>query len=167
MLPCASIAHIYGLSNNFSAAITYVAGWEGRICMNRLEFMRRPLGSISSNISSNNSKNSDCLIIVNTCTRKLHFIKDRQLYRSYPIAVGKVLHDTKPGVYRILCMEKCPGGRYGARWMGLNKKHYSIHGTDDPLSIGRRVSHGCIRMYNRDVIELYDMVDIGTRVRIV
>jgi lipoprotein-anchoring transpeptidase ErfK/SrfK len=126
--------------------------------MNRFDFMRRPIYS--------NTK-SEYMIIVNTCTRKLHLIKDKQLYRSYPIAVGKMLRNTKPGVYRILCKDDKPGGRYGARWMGLNKKHYSIHGTDDPFSIGKPVSHGCIRMYNRDVIELFDMVDIDTRVRIV
>jgi lipoprotein-anchoring transpeptidase ErfK/SrfK len=51
-------------------------------------------------------------------------------------------------------------------WMGLNKKHYGIHGTFFPQSIGKMVSHGCIRMYNSDVLELARKVPIGTPVEI-
>lgn len=48
--------------------------------------------------------------------------------------------------------------------MGLSKPHYGIHGTNNPSSIGKNVSHGCIRMYNRDVLELASKVPIGTKV---
>ena len=50
--------------------------------------------------------------------------------------------------------------------MGLNVKwgQYGIHGTTDQGSIGRAVSGGCIRMFNNDIKELYDMVSIGTPV---
>ena len=41
---------------------------------------------------------------------------------------------------------------------------YAIHGTNNPASIGGFVSYGCIRMHNRDIRELYRMVDIGTPV---
>ena len=40
---------------------------------------------------------------------------------------------------------------FGTRWMGLSKPHYGIHGTNNPSSIGKAVSLGCIRMYNRDI----------------
>jgi L,D-transpeptidase ErfK/SrfK len=43
---------------------------------------------------------------------------------------------------------------------------YGIHGTDQPESIGNAASHGCVRMLNEDVIELYDIVPLGTEVRI-
>lgn len=56
-----------------------------------------------------------------------------------------------------------PGGPFGVRWMGLSKPHY---GTNNPSSIGKAVSHGCIRMYNKDVLELYNIVPIGTPVKI-
>jgi lipoprotein-anchoring transpeptidase ErfK/SrfK len=59
-----------------------------------------------------------------------------------------------------------PGGPFGVFWMGLSKPHYGIHGTNDPSSIGKMVSHGCIRMYNEDVIALSQLVSIGTRVTI-
>ncbi|CCF15163.1 putative L,D-transpeptidase YkuD domain protein [Brevibacillus laterosporus GI-9] len=50
--------------------------------------------------------------------------------------------------------------------MGLSKPHYGIHGTNNPASIGKYVSHGCIRMYNRDVETLAKLVPIGTPVYI-
>ena len=41
---------------------------------------------------------------------------------------------------------------------------YGIHGTDDPSSIGRAASHGCVRLRNEDIAKLYDMVPVGTAV---
>ena len=55
---------------------------------------------------------------------------------------------------------------FGALWMGLSKPHYGIDGTNNPASIGKNVSHGCIRMFNHDVLELSSRVPIGTRVAI-
>jgi lipoprotein-anchoring transpeptidase ErfK/SrfK len=52
----------------------------------------------------------------------------------------------------------------GAAAMGLSRGNYAIHGTNDPSSIGRFVSHGCIRMHNADVLDLYSRVSIGTPV---
>jgi lipoprotein-anchoring transpeptidase ErfK/SrfK len=61
-----------------------------------------------------------------------------------------------------------PGGDpinpLGPRAMYLGKTTYRIHGTDAPWTVGQEVSHGCIRMYNADVIDLYDRVGVGTRV---
>jgi hypothetical protein len=62
-----------------------------------------------------------------------------------------------------------PGGPFGTRWMKLNVPWggYGIHGTDNPSSIGTAASHGCVRMYNEDVNELYDIVPLGTPVQII
>ena len=49
----------------------------------------------------------------------------------------------------------------GTRWIGLDIKHIGIHGTDAPASIGYRRSHGCIRMRNRDVEELFEWLRPG------
>jgi lipoprotein-anchoring transpeptidase ErfK/SrfK len=46
----------------------------------------------------------------------------------------------------------------------LDRGEYAIHGTNSPGSIGRFVSHGCIRMHNADIMELYARVGVGTRV---
>ncbi|WP_318614961.1 L,D-transpeptidase [Sporosarcina sp. YIM B06819] len=80
----------------------------------------------------------------------------------YPIAVGKMVTSTPMGTYRIINKQSNPGGPFGAFWIGLSKPHYGIHGTNNPVSIGKSVSHGCIRMLNKDVLELASMVRIGT-----
>ena len=61
-----------------------------------------------------------------------------------------------------------PGGHplnpLGVRALYLGASHYRIHGTDAPWTIGQDASSGCIRMFNNDVIDLYDRVGVGTRV---
>jgi lipoprotein-anchoring transpeptidase ErfK/SrfK len=57
-----------------------------------------------------------------------------------------------------------PGNPLGARAMYLGNTIYRIHGTNDPSTIGGRVSSGCIRLTNADVIDLYNHVSIGTKV---
>jgi len=57
-----------------------------------------------------------------------------------------------------------PGNPLGARAMYLGASEYRIHGTNDPTTIGKFVSSGCIRMTNEDVRDLFSRVDIGTRV---
>ena len=57
-----------------------------------------------------------------------------------------------------------PGNPLGARAMYLGGTVYRIHGTNDPSTIGKRVSSGCIRMLNEDVTDLYTRVGVGTKV---
>jgi lipoprotein-anchoring transpeptidase ErfK/SrfK len=57
-----------------------------------------------------------------------------------------------------------PGNPLGARAMYLGNTEYRIHGTNDPSTIGKRVSSGCIRLTNEDVEDLYNRVTIGTKV---
>jgi lipoprotein-anchoring transpeptidase ErfK/SrfK len=57
-----------------------------------------------------------------------------------------------------------PANPMGEAVLGLNRGNYAIHGTNSPGSVGHFVSHGCIRMYNRDILDLYRRVGIGTRV---
>jgi lipoprotein-anchoring transpeptidase ErfK/SrfK len=78
---------------------------------------------------------------------------------------------TPTGTYRIINKVPYPYSRpggpltpYGTLWMGLSRRGYGIHGTNNPASIGKRVSKGCIRMYNRDVEDLSRRVPIGTTV---
>ena len=63
-----------------------------------------------------------------------------------------------------------PGGHpmnpMGVRALYLGATMYRIHGTDAPWSIGQAVSKGCIRMYNKDVVDLYDRVPVGSRVTV-
>ncbi len=57
-----------------------------------------------------------------------------------------------------------PGNPLGARAMYLGGSVYRIHGTNDPSTIGHRVSSGCIRLTNEDVSDLYSRVNVGTKV---
>jgi len=57
-----------------------------------------------------------------------------------------------------------PGNPLGARAMYLGSTQYRIHGTNAPDTIGKRVSSGCIRMLNDDVVDLYEHVNVGTKV---
>ena len=57
-----------------------------------------------------------------------------------------------------------PGNPLGARAMYLGSSQYRIHGTNDPSTIGKFVSSGCIRLTNEDVADLYSRVDVGTKV---
>ena len=54
----------------------------------------------------------------------------------------------------------------GTRWLGLSHKGYGIHGTNRPDSIGKNASHGCIRMRNREVEELFKLVAVGDQVEL-
>ena len=98
--------------------------------------------------------------------RWLKLFHNGALQKQYPIAVGSVLYDTPIGSYIILNKAPNPGGPFGTMWMSLSKQSYGIHGTNDPSSIGKAVSRGCIRMYNPDVEELSRIVPIGTQVNI-
>ena len=98
--------------------------------------------------------------------RTLSLYRDGVLQKTYPIAVGRMLNETPVGNYIILNKAPNPGGPFGTMWMSLSKEHYGIHGTNDPSSIGKAVSHGCVRMQNQDVEELARTIPIGTSVRI-
>jgi lipoprotein-anchoring transpeptidase ErfK/SrfK len=108
-------------------------------------------------------------IIVNTTEHTLSLYIDNELYKTYPVAVGKVNKPTPIGKFKIIQKSINPGGPFGARWMRLSAKngHYGIHGTNNPDSIGTDISSGCVRLNNEDVIEIYDLVPIGTSVEII
>jgi hypothetical protein len=57
-----------------------------------------------------------------------------------------------------------PGNPLGARALYLGTSEYRIHGTNDPTTIGKTVSSGCIRLTNEDVIDLYGRVQVGAKV---
>ena len=114
-------------------------------------------------------------IVVDKSRFRLYWVKDRVLVKSYPIAHGKKWGYTPPRVWRIDAKYRS-SGVYGPRKMRLFKRvstrygyryvftAYAIHGTDDPSSIGTMASAGCIRMYNRDVLDLFPRVPRGTMV---
>lgn len=103
-------------------------------------------------------------IQISVSKRKLTLYHNGKLVKIFPIAVGKMLTGTPTGDFVIVNRQLNPGGPFGVMWLSLSKQGYGIHGTNDPSSIGKAVSHGCVRMYNRDVLQLAHMVSNGTRV---
>lgn len=105
-------------------------------------------------------------IIVDLSAKQLILYRDGSVVRNFPVGVGKMVTPTPIGTYHIVNKIPNPGGPFGVMWMGLSIPHYGIHGTNNPASIGKVVSHGCIRMYNSDVLELSRLVSLGTPVKI-
>jgi hypothetical protein len=89
-----------------------------------------------------------------------------QKFKTYTVAVGNPSTPTPVGEYQVVYKGKNWGPSFGPRWLGLNVPwgSYGIHGTNKPYSIGQHQSHGCIRMRNSDVIELFEMIPLGTNV---
>jgi L,D-transpeptidase ErfK/SrfK len=89
-------------------------------------------------------------------------------FKQYPVAAGKPSTPSPIGEWKIISKEFDWGGAFGARWMGLNVPwgNYGLHGTNRPWSIGSPVSAGCIRMFNEDIIQVFEWVPVGTSVKI-
>jgi lipoprotein-anchoring transpeptidase ErfK/SrfK len=119
-------------------------------------------------------------LLVSIPDRKIAFLKDGRVVKVYQIAVGKQATPSPTGKFHIVSRVQRPtyyhagkvvgpGPRnpVGTRWMGLGYLGYGIHGTNVPGSIGKAASHGCIRMRNRDVEELFELVQVGDPVELV
>ena len=123
------------------------------------------------------------MIIVNTKKNTLNYYVNYTLVREFRCATGKASTPTPQRKTTIVNKIKnrpyyktgIPGGDprnpLGKRWMGLNidgtqGSTYGIHGNNNEKSIGKNVSHGCIRMHNSEVEWLFDQVPLGTVVLI-
>jgi lipoprotein-anchoring transpeptidase ErfK/SrfK len=120
------------------------------------------------------------VIVVSLEDRKLALLENGQIKKVYNVAVGKPTTPSPTGTYSIARRVKNPtyshdgktvlpgpGNPVGTRWMGLSVKGYGIHGTNEPRSIGKAASHGCIRMAKKDLEEMYEMVSVGDTVELV
>jgi hypothetical protein len=125
------------------------------------------LPSLMANPIKKKSEDST-YIVIDPIKNRLKLYVDSSPYKTYPIALGKRETPTPVGDLKIINKYKNWGNGFGTRWIGLNVSWgtYGIHGTNKPYSIGTDASHGCIRMLNQHVEELYELVDIGTRVTI-
>ena len=126
-------------------------------------------------------------IVVKTAERRLYFVLGGGQAIRYPVAVGRPgkqwqgtaqvngkhvqpawsppdeVRADNPKLPSVI-----PGGSshnpMGPRAMTLSGGQYAIHGTNKPSSIGTFASYGCIRMYNQDILDLFDRVAVGTPV---
>lgn len=124
---------------------------------------------------------SDWFIEVNKATNQLTLYQGGRVVKTYAVATGRSQSLTPEGTFEIVVKTVKPGWKgvagglpenpLGERWLGIRVKGdkgrtYGIHGTNDPSSIGTHASSGCVRMHNRDVIDLYNRVPLGTQVKI-
>src|ERR1700691_708686 len=120
------------------------------------------------------------VIVVSLEDRKLALVENGHVKKVYPVAVGKPTTPSPVGTFTIARRVKNPtyhhdgktvlpgpGNPVGTRWMGLSTKGYGIHGTNEPNSIGKAASHGCIRMAKADLEEFYMLVGVGDTVELV
>ncbi len=118
-------------------------------------------------------------VIVSVPDRKLAVLEDGRVLRVFRVAVGAKVSNSPTGEFEIINRVVNPAYYHpgtviapgkdnpvGTRWIGLNKKGYGIHGTNEPWSIGKAASHGCIRLRNRDVEQLFTILRVGDTVEI-
>ncbi|HEY4392130.1 MAG TPA: L,D-transpeptidase, partial [Paenibacillus sp.] len=107
-------------------------------------------------------------IVIDKDTHILAVASGNIILRSYKVGLGG--NKTPEGTYKVSDKVINPNGKdngeFGSRGMQLSDTNYAIHGTNDPDSIGKDESHGCIRMLKKDVEELFDMIPRGAKVQI-
>lgn len=132
-------------------------------------------------------------ITINLAEFRLYYVwqeQNRWRVRVYPVGIGSSGWDTPQGEFQIT--EKIvhpawyapasirkenpqlaaqipagPNNPLGEYWLGLSEPGYGIHGTSKPYGVGRRISHGCLRLYPVDIRDLFARVKTGTTVRII
>jgi lipoprotein-anchoring transpeptidase ErfK/SrfK len=130
-------------------------------------------------------------IYIDTKERFLLIYDEKQLVAEFPITPGSTTLPAPLGMWKILGVAELPTFRHdegvlnhgvttdtafnlppgprnpvGILWMGLNKPHVGIHGTNQPETIGRAASHGCIRTANWDAARIKQLVSVGNAVSI-
>ena len=131
-------------------------------------------------------------ILINLAEMRLYYFfstDNRRYVVTYPIGIGKQRFSTPTGDYTIVAKVRDPvwyipvnireeepelpvfvppgpENPLGGYWLQLSEDGYGIHGTNRPYGIGRRVSHGCIRLYPKDIETLFKFIKPGTPVRI-
>lgn len=107
-------------------------------------------------------------ILVDVEESKMYVFKNNKLEKVYPCAGGKTSTPSPIGTWTIVSKGMWGEG-FGGRFMGINCPwgQFGIHGTTELYSVGWNSSHGCIRMNNNEVKELYEYIPIGTKVIIV
>ncbi len=119
-------------------------------------------------------------LVVQLSSHRLVVSQTDRVIRTFPIAVGKPSTPTPTGSYFIneLLKQPDPSGAYGPYAFGTSaysnvltyfnggNGQIGIHGTDQPWVIGTSATHGCIRLYNQDIVWLSQRIPLGTPVQI-
>jgi lipoprotein-anchoring transpeptidase ErfK/SrfK len=113
-------------------------------------------------------------IVIDKSEFRLYLVKGDVLVASYPVAIGRPSMETPVRLWKVgMKYYTDPKGVYGPRKLRLFMRsgsgfvytRYGIHGTNEPWVIGTKASHGCIRLYNADILKLFPQVPVGTLVQ--
>jgi lipoprotein-anchoring transpeptidase ErfK/SrfK len=130
-------------------------------------------------------------LYVSTKENMLEVYAGAKLAAAFPVTIGSEQTASPIGDWKVKAIAKLPTFRWdrkmlehgergshfhllppgpnnpvGVLWIALNKKGIGLHGTDDPDSIGRSASHGCVRLANWDIVKLAELVKPGVAVEI-
>jgi lipoprotein-anchoring transpeptidase ErfK/SrfK len=127
---------------------------------------------------------SETRLIVDLSDRQVYFYKNGDLVANYEVAVGRSGWETPTGEFNVINKQTDPvwqhpftkeviaagsGNPLGSRWIGFwsdGEQQIGFHGTNEEDLIGQAVSHGCIRLRETDIQELFELVRIDTPVLI-
>jgi len=130
------------------------------------------------------SAEEEIRLTIKLTDRRVYVYEGEALKTSYPVAVGKGGWETPTGSFKVIEKQKnpiwqnpfkgtiIPPGRnnpLGTRWIGFwtdGTNYIGFHGTPNVSSVGRPASHGCIRMFDKDVQQLFELVKVGTPVTV-
>jgi lipoprotein-anchoring transpeptidase ErfK/SrfK len=134
---------------------------------------------VAQTAKSDDGARAPWTVLVSIPDRQLAVLVNGIVVAGFPIAVGAEQSPSPTGEFTIVNRVSNPtyyhegvvipagkGNPVGTRWLGLSQKGYGIHGTNAPKSIGRAASHGCIRLRNRDMENLFGMLHVGDVVKI-
>lgn len=142
------------------------------------------LSVTSSPTVSSDDQNLVVHLVVKLKKRRVYVYEGEKVVASYPIAIGRSGWETPIGEHHVFNKEvnpvfksfktgkltqPGPDNPLGVRWIGIwtdGKTQLGFHGTNEPESVGQAVSHGCMRMLNKDVTKLFEQVEIGTPVSV-
>lgn len=133
----------------------------------------------------------ETMVNVDTKTNFITVLEGNTLVAAYPVTIGSARTESPIGEWKVRGVAKLPTFRYdeemlnhgersgdfhmlppgpnnpvGVIWIALNKKGIGLHGTENPDSIGRSASHGCVRLANWDIVRLATRVKAGVSVSI-
>lgn len=121
-------------------------------------------------------------LVIRLGERRVYVMNNARVVTSYPIAIGRNGWETPIGHYQVIQMIEDPIWEHplngdiippgpdnplGSHWIGFwtdGTNYIGFHGTPNEETVGQAVSHGCVRMFNRDVLALFNKVQLGTPV---
>ncbi|NET36255.1 MAG: L,D-transpeptidase [Cyanothece sp. SIO1E1] len=123
-------------------------------------------------------------VVLKLSERTVYVYRGDEIQATYPVAIGRRGWETPTGRFQVMSLLENPGwtnpltgqisppgpnNPLGERWIAFwtdGRDYIGFHGTPNRNSVGRAASHGCVRMFNEHVRELYKMVRLGTSVTV-